>query len=279
MRLDGRTAVVTGAGGGIGAAIATALADRHARVVVADLDEAAARHTTAAITARHPQAAVAVAGDVADPAVITTLIDTAARTFGPVELYFANAGVMGAPGLADDAAWDRVLEVNVRAHIRAARQLVPGWVQRGEGYFITTASAAGLLTQIGAAGYAVSKHAAVGFAEWLAVTYGDRGVRVSCLCPMGVDTAMLDVGDSQADPRSATAIRAVTAAGAVLGADQVAREVLAAIERERFLILPHPEVAAMFAQKASDYDRWLRGMRRYRASLQTIGDRTGGHRE
>ncbi|ODR11212.1 dehydrogenase [Mycolicibacillus koreensis] len=270
MNLEGRTAVVTGAGSGIGAAIAAALADRRARVVVADLDGDAAERTVAAITAHHPGAAVAVAGDVADPAVIATLIDTAERTFGPVALYVANAGVMGAPGLGDDADWDRVLAVNLRAHIRAAQQLVPGWVERGEGYFVSTASAAGLLTQIGAAGYAVSKHAAVGFAEWLAVTYGDRGVRVSCLCPMGVDTAMLDPSTTPGDPLGAVAIRAVTAAGSVLGADAVAREVLAAIDQERFLILPHPEVAAMYAQKSSDYDRWLRGMRRYQAGL--LGD-------
>lgn len=270
MRITGRVAVVTGGGGGIGAAIGAALAGGGAQVVLADINEAAARRAAAAITATHPQAAIAVGADVTDSAAIAELIATAQQTFGPVDLYFANAGTMGAPGLAADADWDRALAVNLRAHIRAAEQLLPHWLERAEGYFVATASAAGLLTQIGGAAYAVSKHAAVGFAEWLAVTYGDRGVRVSCLCPMGVETPLLYAGQHSGDPLGAAATRAVTTAGAVLSPDQVARDVLAAIEDERFLILPHPQVREMFAQKGSDYDRWLRGMRRYQAML--LGD-------
>ncbi|HTM83302.1 MAG TPA: SDR family oxidoreductase [Mycobacterium sp.] len=267
MRVDGRTAIVTGGGGGIGAAIGAELAGHGARVVLADLDETAARAAAEAINAAQPGAAVAAGADVSQSAAISGLIGLAQDNFGPVDLYFANAGVLGASGLASEEDWDRVLEVNLRAHIRAAQLLVPDWVARGEGYFISTASAAGLLTQIGAAGYAVTKHAAVGFAEWLAVTYGDRGVRVSCLCPMGVETKLLHPDRPASDPLGAAALRAVTAAGAVLPPDRVARDVLAAIEQERFLILPHPEVLDMYAQKASDYDRWLRGMRRYQAAL------------
>jgi NAD(P)-dependent dehydrogenase (short-subunit alcohol dehydrogenase family) len=157
--------------------------------------------------------------------------------------------------------------VNLRAHIRAAQLLIPGWVERGEGYFVSTASAAGLLTQIGSATYSVTKHAAVGFAEWLAISYGDQGVRVSCLCPMGVNTALLYAGERSGDPRGVAATRAVTSAGEVLEPAQIARDVLAAVDEDRFLILPHASVLDMFRQKATDYERWLRGMRRYQASL------------
>jgi len=145
--------------------------------------------------------------------------------------------------------------------------LVPGWVRRGEGYFVSTASAAGLLTQLGGATYAVTKHAAVGFAEWLNITYGDQGVRVSCLCPMGVDTKLLYAGEQSGDPQGDLATRAVTTAGEVLEPAAVADEVLAAIDDERFLILPHPAVLEMYRHKATDYDRWLRGMRRYQRGL------------
>ncbi|HTM84090.1 MAG TPA: SDR family oxidoreductase [Mycobacterium sp.] len=267
MRVAGKTAIVTGGGGGIGAAIAAELAAHGARVVLADLNEPAARDAAETINAAQPGSAVGAGADVSQTAAIAGLITLAQKSFGPVDLYFANAGVMGAAGLATEEDWDRVLAVNLRAHIRAAQLLVPDWVARREGYFISTASAAGLLTQIGGAGYAVTKHAAVGFAEWLAVTYGDQGVRVSCLCPMGVETKLLHPDQPASDPLGAAALRAVTAAGAVLPPDRVARDVLAAIDEERFLILPHPEVLAMFAQKASDYDRWLRGMRRFQAAL------------
>ncbi len=268
MRIPGTVAVVTGGGGGIGSAVAAGLADAGAKVVVADLDDDAAGRAADAINAAHPGAAVAEGGDVADRARIRALIDRAEAEFGPVDLYFANAGVAGAPGLdLTDAQWDQVLDVNLRAHIRAAQLLVPQWVERGGGYFFSTASAAGLLTQIGSAAYSVTKHAAVGFAEWLSVTYGDRGVRVSCLCPMGVDTPLLYEGEGSGDPLGEAATRAVTAAGRVLGPDDVAAVVLEAVSDERFLVLPHPEVLEMYRHKGSDYDRWLRGMRRFQAEV------------
>lgn len=268
MKVAGKVAIVTGGGAGIGGAIARALAEGGARVVVADLDAAAAQTVAGKINADHPASAAAVGADVADADAIRGLIALAEKEFGPVDMYFANAGITGAPGLeADEAAWDRSIDVNLRAHIRAAQQLVPGWVERGEGYFVSTASAAGLLTQIGSATYAVTKHAAVGFAEWLSVTYGDRGVRVSCLCPQGVNTKLLFPDESEGDGLSAAAARAVTSAGEVLEPAQVAADVLAAVEDERFLILPHPQVLDMYRRKGADYDRWLRGMRRYQAKL------------
>lgn len=268
MKVAERVAIVTGGGGGIGGALASALAAAGARVVVADLDADAAAVVAESINAEAPGTAVSCGGDVSDTEVIRQLIALAEFHYGPVEMYFANAGITGAPGLdATDSDWDQAIDVNLRAHIRAAQLLVPGWVQRGEGYFVSTASAAGLLTQLGGATYAVTKHAAVGFAEWLNITYGDQGVRVSCLCPMGVNTALLYAGAQSGDPAGNLATRAVTTAGEVLEPVAVADEVLAAIDDERFLILPHPAVLEMYRHKATDYDRWLRGMRRYQRGL------------
>ncbi|MDN5758343.1 MAG: SDR family oxidoreductase [Tomitella sp.] len=268
MKIAGKIAIVTGGGGGIGSAIAAALVDGGARVVVADLDAQAAEQVALSITRDHPGAAVAVGGDVASPELVEGLIDRAETEFGPVDMYFANAGIGGAPGLdATEDQWDQALDINLRAHIRAARLLVPQWVERGGGYFVSTASAAGLLTQIGAATYAVSKHAAVGFAEWLNVSYGDRGVRVSCLCPMGVNTPLLYEGEKSGDALGAAATKAVTSAGDILEPADVARAVMEAVDDERFLILPHANVMDMYRQKGSDYDRWLRGMRRYQSAL------------
>lgn len=268
MELAGKVAIVTGGGGGIGGAIAERLAAADVRVVVADIDGDSAERVAARINGNRPDVAVAAAGDVADEDHIRGLVDLAGSTFGPVDLYFANAGVTGAQGLAaTEEVWDHVIDVNVRAHIRAARLLLPAWLDRGEGYFVSTASAAGLLTQIGSPAYSVTKHAAVAFAEWLSVTYGNRGIRVSCLCPMGVDTKLLNSGRSADDPSRSAAARAVTTAGEVLPPERVAEVVLAALADERFLILPHEQVLDMFRQKASDYDRWLRGMRRYQDRL------------
>ena len=272
MKVAGKVAIVTGGGGGIGGALAEELTTHGARVLVADLDESRAQAVADNINSARPGTAAAAGADVSDTTSVRSLIALAEQDFGPVDMYFANAGVLGTPGLeASDADWDRAIDVNLRAHIRAAQLLIPGWVERGEGYFVSTASAAGLLSQIGGATYAVTKHAAVGFAEWLSITYGDRGIRVSCLCPMGVNTELLYGGERSGHPLGVAATRAVTSAGAVLEPTQVARDVLAAIDEERFLILPHANVLDMFQQKASDYDRWLRGMRRYQASLLNDG--------
>jgi NAD(P)-dependent dehydrogenase (short-subunit alcohol dehydrogenase family) len=264
MEVEGKVAIVTGAGGGIGGAISRALAAAGAKVVVADLDGGAAAATVAEIEAAQPGAAIAVAADVADRAAIDGLLRTAAESFGPLDLYFANAGVIEGGGLADEAHWERALEVNVMAHVRAAEAVLPAWLERGEGYFVTTASAAGLLTQVGLAPYAVTKHAAVGFAEWRAVTYGERGIRVFCLCPMGVETAMYTAG-LEAEGEEALGARVVAAAGAILSPDEVAAAVLAGVAAERFLILPHPEVLAYYRGKGLDYDGWIAGMQRLQA--------------
>jgi NAD(P)-dependent dehydrogenase (short-subunit alcohol dehydrogenase family) len=184
MELTGRVAVVTGGASGIGRALAWRLAEAGVRgVVVADLDAAGAQAVATEIGER----ALGAGCDVADEVQVVQLVTHAEEAFGPVDLFCANAGVaVGTDLETPEEVWDLALGVNVRAHIHAARALVPGWLDRGEGYFLATASAAGLLSQIGSAPYAVSKHAAVAFAEWLSITYGDRGVRVSCLCPMGV---------------------------------------------------------------------------------------------
>ncbi|GED99804.1 putative short chain dehydrogenase/reductase [Gordonia spumicola] len=261
MKVAGKVAVVTGAGGGIGAAIARKLVDEGAKVVLTDLHDDGLN----AVVAELGDAAVGLGGDASAADHIAAVIALAEESFGPVGLYFANAGVgIGSELEFDDAVWDTVIDVNLRAHIRAAQQLIPGWVDRGEGYFVSTASAAGLLTQIGSAPYSVTKHAAVGFAEWLSVTYGDQGVRVSCLCPMGVNTKLL-TDDASLSP---TAARAVTTAGAVLEPSDVADAVLEAMDAERFLILPHPEVLDMYRHKGADYDRWIRGMRRFQKALR-----------
>jgi NAD(P)-dependent dehydrogenase (short-subunit alcohol dehydrogenase family) len=268
VKVADKVAIVTGGGNGIGAALAAKLAQQDARVIVADLDADSARAVADGINAERPGAAVAAGADAADTAQIQRLITVAESGFGPVDLYFANAGITGAAGLdVSDKEWYRSFDVNVLAHVRAAQLLVPGWVERGEGYFISTASAAGLLTQLGSATYTVTKHAAVGFAEWLNITYGDQGVRVSCLCPMGVNTNLLYGPGESDDPLARLATRAVTTAGDVLEPADVADSVLAAIDEERFLILPHASVLDMYRQKGTDYDRWLGGMRRYRRSL------------
>jgi NAD(P)-dependent dehydrogenase (short-subunit alcohol dehydrogenase family) len=263
MRIEGSVAVITGAGSGIGRALARALAAAGASVVAGDIDGDAAAATADGIGDR----AVGVRADAASVEGIAALLDTARASFGPVDVYVANAGVIGAPGLGSDSDWDRILAVNLRAHIRAADALVPEWLQRGGGHFVSIASAAGLLTQVGAAGYAVTKHAAVGFAEWLAITYGDNGIGVTCVCPMGVDTPLLDDITHAADAATRVAGAAVTSAGEVLTAEQVAAAALAGVRDDRFLVLPHPAVLDMYRGKGADYDRWIAGMRRYQRTL------------
>lgn len=254
--------MVTGAGSGIGRSIAAALASAGAKVVAGDIDADSAAETAALI------GGIASAADAASTDGIATLLDSARRAFGPVDIYVANAGIIGQPGLGDDeAAWDQILDVNLRGHVRAAKALVPEWIERGAGHFVGVASAAGLLTQLGAAPYSVTKHAAVGFAEWLAISYGDKGIGVSCVCPMGVDTPLLRGMSDSSDPDARVAAAAVTNAGAVVGPDAVAALVVQAIADGTFLVLPHPEVLTMYRQKGADYERWIAGMRRYQRTL------------
>jgi NAD(P)-dependent dehydrogenase (short-subunit alcohol dehydrogenase family) len=252
MNLGGRTVVVTGAAGGIGRALALGCAGKGARVAITDISAEPLTRVGEELGDGH----IAVSADVTDERALDGLLSQVESALGPIDVFFANAGVAIGEDPIDtpDEVWDLAFGVNVRAHILAARRLLPGWLERGEGYFVTTASAAGLLTQIGSAPYAVTKHAAVAFAEWLSVTYGDRGIRVSCLCPMGVRTAMTQ-GDELAH-------RVVRSAGAMLEPEEVADAVITAVDEERFLILPHPEVLTFFQRKAMDYDRWLAGMRR-----------------
>ena len=254
MQLRDKVSVVTGGADGIGAALCRRFAAEGARgVVVADRDEDGARRVAAEI------GGMAVAADVAAEADVIRLVERATERFGPIDLFCSNAGIATIGGVeVTDADWQRTWDVNVMAHIYAARAVLPGMLARGEGYLLQTASAAGLLTQLGSAPYALTKHAAVAFAEWLAITHGAAGIKVSCLCPLGVETEMLR--------QAPGAIGDMLRVGA-LTAEAVADAVVAGVAEERFLILPHPEVAGFFHHKADDYDRWIRGMRRLQEKL------------
>jgi NAD(P)-dependent dehydrogenase (short-subunit alcohol dehydrogenase family) len=267
MDIEGSVAVVTGAGSGIGRALAAALAAAGASVVAGDIDEAGVQQTAERIQATGA-AAVGVRADASSTDGVSALIDSAREEFGPVDVYVANAGIIGPPGLGDDEGdWDRIIDINVRGHIRAAKALVPEWLDRGRGHFVTVASAAGLLTQIGDAGYSVTKHAAVGFAEWLSITYGDNGIGVTCVCPMGVDTPLLKNISDSANPAVRVGAAAVVNAGDLVSPDRVAEMTVDAVREDRFLVLPHPAVLDMYRHKGADYERWLAGMRRYQKTL------------
>lgn len=252
MEIRNKVAVVTGAASGIGRAVAMRFAQDGARgVVVADLDLAGAQAVAAEIGAQ----ALAVRCDVSVEADIQALVAAAREQFGQVDIYISNAGILGRPGgfELDDALWDKMWQVHGMAHVWAARAVVPDMVARGEGYFLVTASAAGLLNIVETAPYGVTKHAAVAFAEWLRIAYGRRGLRVSCLCPQSVQTGMVtgDGGSAGHD--------------GILSAEQVAAEVVATMQSEKFLVLPHPQVLQYFQAKAADYDRWLGGMQKLHA--------------
>ena len=262
MELEGRTVLITGAARGIGRALAVACTEAGARVVASDLlgDE------LQAVADQLGHGSCAMQCDVSNPAAVESMVERARAAVGTINVCFANAGIaVGTdPVSTTDEAWERAWAVNVRQHVLLSRLLLPDWLERDEGYFVATASAAGLLTQIGSAPYSVTKHATVAFAEWLSLTYGDRGLRVSCLAPMGVETAMLTPGEPGA--LESLGSRVVREAGAVLTPDEVAAIVLQAMADERFLILPHPEVLQFFERKASNYERWLSGMRRLQAA-------------
>ncbi|MEJ7635018.1 SDR family oxidoreductase [Aeromicrobium sp.] len=270
MDVSGATAIVTGAASGIGEAIAQRLLERGASVVIGDLDADRLAATAARLDGDHPGRISHVAGDASDAEHVGALITAA----GEVDMFVANAGVFRGFGLeATDDDWALSWDVNVKAHVVAARALVPGWIERAGsggrgGCFVSTASAAGLLTQLGSPTYSTTKHAVVGFAEWLAATYGDRGLQVCCLCPMGVRTDMLVAGETSADGDARLGMKSVVSAGQTLDPLDVADVLLAAVESGSFLALPHPEVGAMYAHKAADTDHWITGMQRFRSSLE-----------
>jgi NAD(P)-dependent dehydrogenase (short-subunit alcohol dehydrogenase family) len=248
MHVRDRVCVVTGGASGIGRALAERFASEGARaVVVVDRDADGARAVAASV------GGLAMPADVAREEDIRRVIDDTETRCGPIDLFCSNAGILvvGGPEVPTND-WQRIWEVNVMAHVLAARHLVPRMLARGGGYLLHTASAAGLLSQIGSAPYAVTKHAAVAFAEWLAITYGDRGLKVSVLCPQAVRTAMTD----------AVPGGGVAGVDGMLEPERIADAVVQALAEERFLILPHPTVAEYMRRKAEDVERWLRGMRR-----------------
>jgi len=249
--LSGSTAVVTGAGSGIGRAIASRLAASGVRVVVNDLDADAAQASATEI------GAVPISGDAASEAGVEALITAALAELGRIDMYVANAGIGTTQGLdATEDDWARSWEVNVMAHVRAARRLVPDWLERGEGRFVVTASAAGLLTMLGDAPYSVTKHGAVAFAEWLSATYGSQGIDVHAICPLAVNTPMYE---------NSGPLKPVLDRDPVLDPPAVAEALIDAITNGRFLVLPHPQVTDYYAFRAADPDRWLKGMRKIQA--------------
>ncbi|GGM76797.1 SDR family NAD(P)-dependent oxidoreductase [Dactylosporangium sucinum] len=254
MNLNGAAVVITGGGSGIGAAMARRFAGLGAQIVVNDLDAAAARQVAYEVDG------LAFSGDAGDPEEVDRLVDFAWDNVGALDLFCANAGVAPRGTVtAPDAMWEQAWRVNVMAHVYASRALLPRWLAKGRGRLLTTVSAAGLLTLLGKAPYAVTKHAALAYAEWLRVTYAHRGIVVQALCPQGVRTPMLDGGDG--------ASRRLLDRTA-LAPEQVADRVVEALGGDRFLILPHPEVATYYARRAADPDRWLDGMNRLQQKIE-----------
>jgi NAD(P)-dependent dehydrogenase (short-subunit alcohol dehydrogenase family) len=251
MQLADKVIVVTGGANGIGAALCRRFAAEGAKaVIVADIDDGAAQRVAAEI------GGLGVRTDVTRESDLQRLTGEVVARYGAIDLFCSNAGIAvdGGEG-TPDSEWQRCWDVNVMAHVMAARAVLPGMLARGDGYLLQTVSAAGLLTHIHSATYAVTKHASLAFAEWLAMAYGDRGIKVSALCPQGVRTDML---------RRAVMGGRTFLLDSALEPEQVADAVVKGLAEERSLILPHPDVAEYFRRKATDYDRWLRGMRKLR---------------
>lgn len=246
MELTDNIIVVTGGASGIGREMCRRFArEGAAKVVVADLNGEGAQAVADEI------GSVGHAVDVRNEQDIVNLIDETEKQFGPIDLFCSNAGIaIGKDIFEPDDVWQTIWEVNTMSHVWAAKHLVPRMIARGGGYLLNTASAAGLLSQIGSATYAVTKHAAVALAEWLSITYGDQGIKVSVLCPQAVRTAMTADGAG------------VAGVDGMIEPEQAVNAVVETIRAERFLVLPHPEVAEYMQRKTADYDRWLKGMRR-----------------
>lgn len=247
MRVQDKIVVVTGGASGIGRAMARRFAaEGAAHVAVVDMNEDGAKVLAEEIGGSFRKVDVSVEEQV------VALIDETESNAGPIDLFCSNAGIGGGQGLdSTDEQWQRIWEVNVMSHVYAARHLVPKMIPRGGGYLLSTASAAGLLSQIGSVTYTVTKHAAVALAEWISITHGNDGIKVSVLCPQAVRTAMTAGRDGS-----------VASLDGMLEPEQVADSVIEALDEERFLVLPHPEVLEYMQRKTSDYDRWLNGMRR-----------------
>jgi NAD(P)-dependent dehydrogenase (short-subunit alcohol dehydrogenase family) len=254
MIISDSVTVVTGGASGIGRALVERFAREGARAVVVVDRDARAHEVAAAV------GGLGLVADVGNEPEVVGVVQSALERYGRIDVFCSNAGIGGGGGSLEtsDADWDRIWHVNVMAHVYAARAVLPSMLANGRGYLLQTASAAGLLTQVGSAPYSVTKHAAVALAEWIAITYGDRGITVSCLCPQGVRTPMLEAAPG--------AIRELLGDSAI-STEMVADAVVAGLADERFLILPHPDVAEYVRRKASDYDRWLRGMRRLQRDL------------
>ena len=257
MKIQDKVVIVTGGANGIGRALSRRFAAERARaVIVADIEGEAACEVARSI------GGVEFCTDVVSESDIQMLVDTVLKKYGQIDLFCSNAGIgIEGDSWVPDRDWQRIWDINVMAHVYAARAALPGMLARKQGYLLQTVSAAGLLTQLGSAPYSVTKHAALAFAEWLAITYGDCGIRVSALCPQGVKTRMLE----RAEFGGGTFLRETA-----LEPDQVADAVIEGLETERFLILPHPEVLEYFRRKGSDYDRWLGGMRRLQAKMEPL---------
>ena len=271
MDLNGKVAVVTGGGSGIGEASSHRFATAGAKVLVVDQHADRVERVAAAINASGGVAA-GYAADIRAESATAGAIAHARELWGPVDLFFANAGIgVGGGEEVPDEEWLRIWEINVMPHVHAARVLVPEWLESGAGYLVTTASAAALLTTLDSAAYAVTKSAALSFAEWISIKYGDRGIGVSCLCPQGVRTRMTMGEDLSGDGVGDAGMAQLLASGAIMEPADVAEVVHQAIVDGTFLILPHPEVATYFQRKATDYERWLGGMRRLRARSEATG--------
>ena len=253
MELKDKVVVVTGGASGIGRAMAARFIKEGARqVVISDINAEGLQKVADEIGAR------AIPADVAKDADVQNLIATAERDYGQIDLLCNNAGIGtgGGPEVSNEA-WERIWQINVMAHVYATRAALPAMLARGDGYILNTASAAGLLSQIGSAPYAVTKHAAVGYAEWLAITYGAQGIKVSVLCPQAVRTAM-----TAGNPKGVASI------DGLMEPEELCDAVMAALAKETFLILPHKEVLTYMQRKTSDYDRWINGMQRLQARYQ-----------
>ena len=278
MKLSNSNIVVTGAGSGIGAALCMRFAEEGPRAIaLVDLDAAALDRSLQELAQGFPEVDLTShLVDVSQESEVVDLIHTVTESSGTIDLFCGNAGIGTALGLeAPNQVWQSTLDVNLMAHVYAARALMPAWLDRGRGYYLLTASAAGLLTNLGDAPYSVSKHGAVALAEWMSITYGDLGIGVSCLCPQGVRTPLLfpemkasvaPDSDSASAPEGAVAL-AVVRAQRILEPSEVAESVVNALATEQFLILPHEEVAAYEQARASNRERWLSAMRRLQAQI------------